>query len=117
MAVLRRRLAPVAVLLTATPIFWCAPGTTLALANGSCSTVSWVNVSVTGTPQLSYTFYMSTSNRIIGADVHQNASWVMEGYLKHSYTSSGTTLYDTVNLTKAYSDNVTYSAWISVQYC
>lgn len=122
MSTVGRRLAVVAAFMATSPISG-ASAPTSAFASGTCTTaVQYVNVEVAangngGLGTLGYTFNFSSSDKILGGDIHQNSGALMEGYLVHYYTTNGYAVSDTIQIDDAHNDNNSYTAWASVRYC
>ena len=93
--------------------------TRAASADGYCSpTTNYMNAHSSGVGSMQFGFGFSTSNKIIGYDVHQNGGDYNLLETAHWYTVSGSTVFDWINVTMdPQSSWTTIQAWGSVQYC
>jgi hypothetical protein len=107
-----QRLAFVALLSSAVCF---VPGASPASANGTCSSVSYVDAAVAGTGTLAYTVELASSKRIIGFDVHQSGTYPQLGAFAHFYSDSGSNRFDTIDFYVGGSYSLT--GILLVQYC
>lgn len=113
MAVLRLSRCVAAIVLVSG--IWCVSGTPSASADGTCSSVSYVNAAASGSGYLAYSFTLPKSDSIIGYDVHQNGSSEYVGEFLHYYSDSGSNRQDFVYFQADTSSTLT--GYLLTQYC